>query len=270
MRMSPEWSIWQEPSWRVLKSSACNLVKNKDMEKAMPAPGEGRRKVTVPLLVLAATFVTCLIVANLVEIKTVGLGWLTVTAGLTVFPVSYIINDCVVEVYGFRVARLVIWLGFAMSLLVAVFLQIALWLPGDAGWEGQEAMETVYGAVPRIMAASFAAFLCGSMVNAYVMSRMKASAGASSSARSFSLRAIASTLWGEGTDSLVFFPIAFGGVLPWSAIASLILTQAFLKTAYEVAILPVTIAVVRRLKRVEGIDTVDREISYSWWRPGDI
>ncbi len=236
----------------------------------MPAQGEGRKKVTVPLMFLAVMFVTCLIVANLVEIKTVDLGWLTVTAGLTVFPVSYIINDCVVEVYGFRTARLVIWLGFAMSLLVALFLQVAIWLPGDAEWRGQDAMETVYGAVPRIMAASFAAFLCGSMVNAYVMSRMKAAAGGNGGARSLSVRAIVSTLWGEGIDSLVFFPIAFGGVLPWKTIASLVVTQALLKTAYEAMILPVTVAVVRRLKKAEGIDTVDTDISYSWWRLGDI
>lgn len=241
------------------------------MEKVNnPARGEARKKVTVPLLVLAVTFVTCLIVANLVEIKTISLGSLTVTAGLTVFPVSYIINDCVVEVYGFRAARLVIWLGFAMSLMVALFLQVAIWLPGDEQWGAQGAMETIYGAVPRIMAASFAAFLCGSLVNARVMSRMKARSGGSGSTRSFSLRAMVSTLLGEGTDSLVFFPIAFGGVLPWGTIASLIATQTLLKTAYEALILPVTIAVVRKLKRAEGIDTVDSGISYSWWRPTDL
>ncbi|MDE6528432.1 MAG: queuosine precursor transporter, partial [Muribaculaceae bacterium] len=198
-------------------------------------------------MLLSVMFVVCLIVANLVEIKTVDLGWFTVTAGLVVFPVSYIINDCVVEVYGFRKARLMIWVGFVMSLLAALFLNLAIVLPGGAEWEGQEAMEAVYGAVPRIMAASFAAFICGSMVNAYVMSRMKASAGAEmNSRRNFSLRAIVSTLWGESVDSLVFFPIAFGGVLPWDVILSLILTQALLKTAYEILILPVTVAVVRR------------------------
>ncbi len=99
---------------------------------------------------------------------------------------------------------------------------------------------------------------------------MKAAAGGSSTAGSFSLRAIASTLGGEGVDSLVFFPIAFGGVLPWGTILSLIVSQALLKTAYEVLILPITIAVVRRLKRVEGIDTVDAGISYKWWRVGDV
>ena len=232
---------------------------------------KGAGGLTVPFMLLSVMFVVCLIVSNLIEIKTVDLGWFTVTAGLVVFPVSYIINDCVVEVYGFRKARLMIWVGFGMSLLTALFLNLAILLPGGAEWQGQEAMEAVYGAVPRIMVASFAAFLCGSMVNAYVMSRMKAAAGKGmNSSRSFSLRAIVSTLWGEGVDSLVFFPIAFGGVLPWDVLFSLILTQALLKTAYEILILPVTLAVVGKLKSFEHLDTVDSSVDYRWWRVADI
>lgn len=180
----------------------------------------------------------------------VELGFLTITAGVTVFPLSYIINDCIVEIYGFRRARFVIWLGFAMNLLVSILLQIGLWLPGAPGWEGQAAMEYVFGAVPRILAASFTAFLCGSMVNAWVMSRMKARAGGTS--HGFSVRAIVSTIWGEGTDSVIFFPIAFGGVLPWSQVLTLIITQTVLKTVYEIIILPVTLRVVSRLRRLES------------------
>lgn len=158
-----------------------------------------------------------------------------------------------------------------MSLMVALFLQLAIALPGGDEWAAQDAMATVYGAVPRIMAASFAAFVCGSMVNAYVMSRMKAAAGeAMNSRRSFSLRAVVSTLLGEGVDSLVFFPIAFGGVLGWSTVISLIVTQALLKTAYEMAVLPLTIVIVRRLKRAELLDTVDDGISYKWWKVGEL
>lgn len=235
------------------------------------SPGSAGSSLTVPFMLLSVLFVVCLIVANLVEIKTVDLGWFTVTAGLVVFPVSYIINDCVVEVYGFRKARLMIWTGFAMSLLTALFLNVAIWLPGGTDWHGQEAMEAVYGAVPRIMGASFTAFICGSMVNAYVMSRMKACAGQRMNSRgSFSMRAIVSTLWGESIDSMVFFPIAFGGILPWDTILSLIVTQAFLKTAYEILILPVTLVVVRRLKNLERLDTVDTSVDYRWWRLSDI
>lgn len=201
-------------------------------------------------MVLTLVFCVCLIISNLMEIKTVALGPLTVTAGLVLFPVSYIINDCIVELYGFRRARLVIWLGFAMNLLVSLALQVGIMLPGDAQWHGQEAMVAVYGAVPRILVASFTAFVCGSMVNAYVMDRMKRR---STDGRGFSVRAIASTLVGEGTDSLVFFPIAFAGTLPWSVILTLIATQTVLKTLYEVLALPLTVAAVRGLRRLERI-----------------
>lgn len=250
-------------------------------------------------MMLSVTFVVCLIVSNLVEMKTISLRWFTITAGVIVFPISYIINDCVVEIYGFRKARLMIWTGFAMSALVALLLNVAIWLPGSAEWTHQEAMKVIYSSVPRIMGASFAAFICGSMVNALVMSRMKARAmkthtasaaqkvdtaefqtGHSATAqashapgnsrRSFSARAIASTLCGETIDSLIFFPVAFAGTLPWSVIFSLIVTQAMLKTVYEIIALPLTILAVGRLKRLEQLDTVDSHISYSWWRLRDI
>lgn len=215
----------------------------------------------MPFLVLTVLFCVCLIVSNLIEIKTVDIGFATITAGMVVFPLSYIINDCIVEVYGFRKARTVIWLGFAINLLVTLFLQFAILLPGADSWQSQDAMEAVYGTVPRILGASFVAFLCGSMVNALVMSKMKVASGG----RHFSLRAIVSTLWGEGTDSIIFFPLAFGGILPWREIVSLIVAQALLKTAYEIVILPVTLKVVKKLKSIESTDTYDRGISYSWW-----
>lgn len=211
-----------------------------------------RKPVSLTFTVMTVLFCVCLIVANLMEIKVVPLGGVTLTAGMIVFPISYIINDCLVEVYGFDKARFVIWLGFAMNLLVSILLQIGLLLPGIEGWKGQAAMETVFGAVPRILAASFAAFLAGSMVNAWVMSRMKRRAEERGRG-SFSLRAIVSTLWGEGVDSLVFFPIAFAGVVDASTLVGLMVSQALLKTAYEVAVLPLTRIVVRRLKTIEAV-----------------
>ncbi len=233
------------------------------MQPSNVAPRERRADFSLPFLVLSVLFCVLLIVSNLIEIKTVDLAWLQITAGFVVFPLSYIINDCIVEVYGFGKARLVIWLGFGMSLLVSLFLQMAIWLPGSSQWEAQDAMESIYGSVPRIMAASFAAFLCGSLINAYVMEKMKISSGG----RHFSLRAIVSTLWGEGVDSLIFFPVAFGGVLPWEVIVRLMVTQALLKTGYEIIILPVTLRVVRYLHRVEGERPADNSVkSYKWWK----
>ncbi|MDE6049514.1 MAG: queuosine precursor transporter [Paramuribaculum sp.] len=199
-------------------------------------------------LLLTLLFCICLIVSNLMEIKVVDLGFITVTAGVAVFPISYIINDCIVELYGFNKARMVIWLGFAMNLLVSLLLQIGIWLPGVESWEGQEAMRLIFGAVPRIFAASFIAFLCGSIANAYVMHRMKTAAGGKGR---FSVRAIVSTLWGEGIDSIIFFPIAFAGVLPARVIIELIITQTLLKTGYEIIVLPITVRAVKFLRKVD-------------------
>ncbi len=223
------------------------------------------KKFTIPFLLLAVLFCIFLVVANMLEVKVVKLGPLSATAGLVVFPISYIINDCIVEVYGFNRARFVIWLGFLMNLVVVLLVQLAIALPPDPVWNGQQAMQAIYGSTPRILLASFVAFVCGSMVNAYVMSRMKVA----SNGRHFSARAILSTLLGEGIDSLVFFPIAFGGVLPWETVATLIWSQAIIKTAYEVAVLPVTIRVVGLLKRRERTDTFDdahSNVDYRWWR----
>lgn len=227
-----------------------------------------KQKFSPIFLVLSMLFCMCLIASNLMEIKVVNLGPLTITAGVIVFPISYIISDCIVEIYGFARARLVIWLGFAMNLLFSVLLQVGILLPEAPGWEGQEAMEFVFGAVPRIFFASFAAFLCGSMVNAYVMSKMKMSAKGT---RGFSVRAIVSTLWGEGTDSLIFFPLAFAGVLPSEQIVTLIITQTLLKTVYEIVVLPVTLGIVKRLRKIEGDECGDlKNMSYKWWKISEL
>ncbi len=216
-------------------------------------------RVSLPFLVLTVLFCVCLIAANLLETKQVTLGPLELTAGLIVFPISYIINDCLVEVWGFGRARLVIWLGFATNLLFVTFGALADALPGAAYWNGQEGFHAIFGLAPRIVAASFVAFLAGSFLNAYVMSRMKVRSGG----RGFPVRAIASTVAGEAVDSLIFFPIALGGVVPWETLPVMMLTQAVLKTLYEVVALPVTVAVVRKVKQLEGGEAFDRNISYN-------
>lgn len=224
-----------------------------------------KKRVSVTFLLLAVFFSVFLILANLLEVKIVDLGFMTVTGGLIVFPMSYIINDCIVEVYGFRAARFTIWLGFFMNLLCVALIQVAMALPADATWGGQDAFVATFGNSARILFASFTAMVCGSMINAYVMSKMKLK----HAGKNFSFRAILSTLFGEAVDSVVFFPIAFLGALPIDLIIHLIITQACLKTAYEIIALPVTIRVVKWLKKHENTDVYDKEISYKWWRVFD-
>ena len=213
-------------------------------------------------MLLGILFNVCLIAANLLETKVISVASLTVTAGLLVFPVSYIINDCISEVWGFRKARLIIWTGFAMNFFVVVLGLLAVSIPAAPFWEGEEHFNFVFGMAPRIVAASLAAFLAGSFLNAYVMSRMKLRSGG----RLFSSRAIASTLAGETADSLLFFPIAFGGVIPWRELAAMMALQIVLKSLYEVLVLPVTVRVVRYVKRVDGSDVYDEGISYKIWK----
>lgn len=220
------------------------------------------KQFSLPFVVLAMMFSVFLILANLMEVKVVKIGILTATAGLSVFPISYIINDCIVEVYGFAKARFVIWMGFLLNMIFVVFLQVCIALPSDPSWTAQAAVEQVFGNTPRILLGSFVAFIVGSMVNAQVMSRMKVRDGG----KRFSLRAIMSTVFGESADSLIFFPIAFAGMLPLATIVTLVWTQVMLKTLYEIIALPVTIRVVKLLKRVEGADVTDVNVDYKWWK----
>lgn len=221
-----------------------------------------KNNVSVLFLFFSILFCVCLITANVLETKQISLGVFNITGGLIVFPVSYIINDCVCEVWGYRKARLLIWLGFAMNFLFVLFGAIADAIPGAPYWHNEEGFHAVFGLAPRIAAASFVAFLVGSFVNAYVMSRMKIN----SDGRNFSLRAILSTIFGEGADSLIFFPLALYGVVPTAELPIFIVTQVVLKTLYEVVVLPVTIYVVKKTKQIEGEDAYDNGISYSVWK----
>ena len=225
-----------------------------------------KEKVSVPFMLLGILFNVCLIAANLLETKVIQIGSLTVTAGLLVFPISFIINDCIAEVWGFKKARLIIWSGFAMNFFVVALGLIAVAIPAAPFWEGEEHFDFVFGMAPRIVAASLMAFLVGSFLNAYVMSKMKVA----SRGRHFSARAILSTLAGETADSLIFFPVAFGGIIAWRELLIMMCIQIILKSMYEVIILPVTIRVVKAIKKIDGSDVYDTDISYNVLKVKDI
>ena len=225
-----------------------------------------KEKVSVPFMLLGILFNVCLIAANLLETKVIQLGSLTVTAGLLVFPISYIINDCIAEVWGFKKARLIIWSGFVMNFFVVSLGLIAVALPAAPFWDGEEHFDFVFGMAPRIVAASLMAFLVGSFLNAYVMSKMKVASGG----RHFSARAILSTVVGETADSLIFFPVAFGGIIAWKELLLMMAIQIVMKSMYEVIILPVTIRVVGIIKRIDGSDVYDTAISYKVWKVKEI
>ncbi|MDR1584633.1 MAG: queuosine precursor transporter [Prevotellaceae bacterium] len=225
-----------------------------------------KKTVSVAYMVCGLLFATCLIVANIVEQKLISIGPIEATAGLLIFPISYIINDLIAEVWGFRKARLIIWYGFLMNFLAIAVFQLSVHVPGSENFTHQDALALVLGNTVRITAASFIAFLFGSFLNAYVMSKMKLH----QKGRNFSVRAIVSTLVGESADSLVFFIIAFYGVIPTPDLLLLMLTQTLMKTAYEIIVLPFTNILVKWVKKKEATDVYDTDISYNPFKIGDI
>lgn len=226
-----------------------------------------RRKATFStcFLLMAILFTVCLIASNLFETKVFVLGSLSLTGGLVIFPVSYILNDCIVEVWGYRKARLVIWTGFAMNFFVMLMAQFVRLLPAAPFWDGGEHFNYIFALAPRITLASMLAFLSGSTVNALVMSKMKIR----DKGRRFSARAILSTIAGESLDSLIFFPIAFWG-MEIKEMLKLMLAQIVLKTLYEIIVLPVTMLVVKKTKAYEGEDAYDGNISYNPFKISDL
>ena len=218
-----------------------------------------KQQVSVLFMLFSMLFCVCLITANVLETKQMAFGPISITGGLIVFPVSYIINDCVCEVWGYRKTRLLIWLGFSMNFLFVMFGALCDVIPGAPYWDNEVGFHAIFGLAPRVAVASFIAFIVGSFANAYVMSRMKIS----SQGKNFSLRAIMSTIFGETADSLIFFPLALGGVVPNEELPVLILSQIVLKTLYEIIVLPITIQVVKYTKRHEGLDEYDKDINYN-------
>ncbi|MGP1469097.1 MAG: queuosine precursor transporter [Hoylesella shahii] len=219
-------------------------------------------QVSVLFMLFSILFCVCLIAANVLETKQIAFGSISLTGGLIVFPVSYIINDCVCEVWGYKKTRMLIWIGFAMNFFFVTLGAICDVIPGAPYWTNNDGFHQIFGLAPRIAFASFLAFICGSFVNAYIMSKMKLSSGG----KNFSLRAVVSTIFGESVDSIIFFPLALWGVVPTEELPWLMLWQVILKTAYEIVALPLTIRLVRYVKKHEKVDTYDNDVNYSIWR----
>jgi uncharacterized integral membrane protein (TIGR00697 family) len=209
-------------------------------------------------LLVAALFVTALIVSNIIAVKLIDVAGFILPAAIIIFPVSYILGDVLTEVYGYARARQVIWLGFLCNLVAVVAIWIGGMLPAAGFWGGQEAWDAILGTVPRILAASFVAYLIGELVNAYVLARLKVAM----EGRHLWVRTIGSTLVGQLLDSAVFITIAFAGVMPAEVLVGAIVTQWLVKSGYEALATPLTYAAVGFLKRADDVDVYDRDLHF--------
>jgi queuosine precursor transporter len=206
-----------------------------------------------------ALFVTCLLTANTIAAKLIAVGGLVLTAGIVIFPVSYVVGDVLTEVWGYAAARRVIWLGFACNALMVLAVWLGGELPAAPFWSGQAAYQEILGQAPRILAASLAAYLVGEFANAFVLAKLKiATAG-----RWLWLRTIGSTVVGQGLDSVVFVTLAFAGAVPAGALAGIVAAQWVVKVGYEAAATPLTYAAVGWLKSREQIDTFDHQTDFN-------
>jgi uncharacterized integral membrane protein (TIGR00697 family) len=207
----------------------------------------------------AALFVTCLLTANVVAAKLIVVAGVVLPAGIVIFPLSYVLADVLTEVWGYAAARRVIWLGFACNVVMVVAIWIAGQLPAAGFWQGQAAWTEILGQTPRLLGASFAAYLVGEFANAFVLAKLKIATGG----RWLWVRTIGSTIVGEGLDSAVFIALAFGGQVPAGILGGMILAQWVAKVVYEAAATPLTYAAVGWLKSRERVDTFDYDTDFN-------
>lgn len=214
-----------------------------------------------------AVFITTLIISNIIAVKVVDIAGLYLPAAVILFPIAYIFGDILTEVYGYARARQVIWTGFLCNLLAVVAIWIAGRMPSAPFWSAgqfitpdmaQQAFQSILGFTPRLLVASFVAYLIGEFLNSYVMAKLKVR----TAGRYLWIRTIASTIVGEGADSAVFITIAFSGIFQTSEIGRAIISQWFFKVSYETVATPITYLIVNSLKRLEQEDFFDRDTDF--------
>ena len=198
--------------------------------------------------ILTGVFTACLIVSNIIAGKTFDFFSFTLPCGVIIFPVIYIVNDVLAEVYGYQKAKRVILLGFFMNLVAVICYNITIIMPAPAFFTNSEAFSIVLGSTFRLLVASFAAYLAGSLLNAKVMVVLK-----KKYEDKLFLRCIASTLVGEGLDAIIFIFIGFLGTMPLEALLLMIVAQALFKTIYEISIYPLTRYVIGHVKRLPEV-----------------
>jgi uncharacterized integral membrane protein (TIGR00697 family) len=217
---------------------------------------------------ITAVFVTSLIVSNIIAVKLFSAGPIFLTVGIIIFPISYIFGDVLTEVYGYARARQVIWIGFFCNLMAVMAIWISIQLPPAPFWSAgvfgspeasQQAYEAILGFAPRLLMASFVAYLFGAFLNSYVLARMKIA----TSGRHLWMRTIGSTIVGQLADTGIFVLLAFWGIIPLQELWKVIVSQWLIKSAYEAAVTPLTYLVVGYLKRAENEDHYDRRTNFN-------
>ena len=208
-------------------------------------------------VIITAIFITCLITANIIAVKVISIGFLILPAAIIIFPLSYIFGDIITEVYGYRLVRRVIWLGFLCNLIFVIFAWLGQVLPPAPFWEGQEAYESILGYTPRLLAASFCGYIVGEFANSFILAKMKIL----TRGRWLWTRTVGSTIVGQGLDTSIFITLAFIGTPSFMLV--MILYHWLAKVAIEAIFTPFTYSAVNFLKKKEATDTYDYETNFN-------
>lgn len=221
-------------------------------------------KISFLQLCLTLLFVVSLLVSNIITAKQVQLPFgIVMTGAVFIFPITYILSDLFSEVYGYKWSRRTAYLGFAANLFMVVVFSLIIISPSPSFWPHQEAFQTVLGNTPRILFASLLAFMIGDLVNDRIFKKMKEKYPTTH--KGFGFRAILSSMAGELVDSMIFLPIAFIGLMPLQTLVIMMITQVFIKTAYEIIILPVTYKAVKIVSDHEkGISRLDTKTVFTY------
>lgn len=214
-------------------------------------------KSTRLLPVITGLFVTALLTANVIAVKLIIVAGVVLPAGVIIFPLSYLFGDVLTEVYGYATTRRVIWLGFGCNLLMVAAIWVGQQLPPAPFWTGQSAYAQILGFTPRLLVASFAAYLVGEFANSLILAKLKLL----TRGRWLWTRTISSTVVGQALDSTIFITLAFAGT--GTPLGEVILAQWLFKSAYEIVATPLTYLVVNTLKRVERLDPFDDQTNFS-------
>lgn len=209
--------------------------------------------------IVTAFFVAILLISNIADTKAITMGALSFGGGTFLFPFAYIFGDILTEVYGFKKARRVIWIGFACAILMATTFFLVGQAPASPDWIFQEDYMNILGLTPRIVLGSLVAYLFGEFVNSVILAKLKVI----TKGKYLWMRTIGSTIIGQLLDTTIFMFIAFYGIFPMDLIISIIISGYLLKVATEVLFTPFTYLIVNYLKKKEDEDFYDTKTNFT-------
>lgn len=220
---------------------------------------DNKTKITPLFFIIGVSFVTCLLISNIISGKLFNAFGFTLTSAVIIFPITYILGDIITEIYGFKLSRLILWTGFGCNIFMAIVFSIVVKLPYPAFWNGQQSYSMVLNSTPRIVLASLVAYFLGTYLNSVVLSKLKVI----TNGKWLWTRTIGSTVVGEGVDSFCFITIVFWGQVTFGVLVQMILLQYIWKVVYEIVLTPLTYVIIGWLKKKEGINTFDHDTKYN-------